>query len=86
MAHSGHPDTAGSQFFICLDDAPHLDGEVHRVWKSDQRRRCAGKTWEHAGEGVSRRTEQAERAGGVEEREDRSGGFDQVTLNSDLRV
>jgi peptidyl-prolyl cis-trans isomerase B (cyclophilin B) len=27
MAHSGHPDTAGSQFFICLDDAPHLDGK-----------------------------------------------------------
>ena len=26
MAHSGRPDTAGSQFFICLDDAPHLNG------------------------------------------------------------
>ncbi len=25
MAHSGHPDTAGSQFFLCLDRAPHLD-------------------------------------------------------------
>ena len=27
MAHSGHPDTAGSQFFLCLDEAPHLDGK-----------------------------------------------------------
>ena len=25
MARSGHPDSAGSQFFICLADAPHLD-------------------------------------------------------------
>jgi len=27
MANSGHPDTAGSQFFICLADAPPLDGK-----------------------------------------------------------
>jgi peptidyl-prolyl cis-trans isomerase B (cyclophilin B) len=26
MANSGHPDTAGSQFFICLAPAPMLDG------------------------------------------------------------
>jgi peptidyl-prolyl cis-trans isomerase B (cyclophilin B) len=26
MANSGHPDTAGSQFFICLAPAPSLDG------------------------------------------------------------
>jgi peptidyl-prolyl cis-trans isomerase B (cyclophilin B) len=26
MANSGHPDTAGSQFFICLDAQPMLDG------------------------------------------------------------
>jgi peptidyl-prolyl cis-trans isomerase B (cyclophilin B) len=26
MARLTHPDTAGSQFFICLDAAPHLDG------------------------------------------------------------
>jgi len=25
MANSGHPDTAGSQFFICLASAPHLN-------------------------------------------------------------
>ena len=26
MARSNHPDSASSQFFICFDDAPHLDG------------------------------------------------------------
>ncbi len=26
MARSIHPDSAGSQFFIMVDDAPHLDG------------------------------------------------------------
>ncbi|MEE4355687.1 MAG: peptidylprolyl isomerase [Desulfococcaceae bacterium] len=27
MARSGHPDSAGSQFFICVADVPHLDGK-----------------------------------------------------------
>ena len=27
MARSGHPDSAGSQFFIRVDDAPQLDGQ-----------------------------------------------------------
>lgn len=27
MARSAHPDSAGSQFFICLDPAPFLDGK-----------------------------------------------------------
>ncbi|MBE6855148.1 MAG: peptidylprolyl isomerase [Ruminococcus sp.] len=27
MARSGHPDSAGSQFFLMHDDAPHLDGQ-----------------------------------------------------------
>lgn len=27
MARSQHPDSAGSQFFIMTDDAPHLDGQ-----------------------------------------------------------
>lgn len=27
MARSNHPDSAGSQFFICLDAAPFLDGK-----------------------------------------------------------
>jgi peptidyl-prolyl cis-trans isomerase B (cyclophilin B) len=26
MARANHPDSAGSQFFIMVDDAPHLDG------------------------------------------------------------
>lgn len=27
MARSMHPDSAGSQFFIMVDDSPHLDGQ-----------------------------------------------------------
>ncbi len=27
MARSAHPDSASSQFFIVVDDAPHLDGQ-----------------------------------------------------------
>ncbi|NOZ66966.1 MAG: peptidylprolyl isomerase [Alphaproteobacteria bacterium] len=31
MARSAMPDSADSQFFICFDDAPHLDGQ-YSVW------------------------------------------------------
>jgi len=31
MARSGHPDSANSQFFICFDDSPWLDGK-YTVW------------------------------------------------------
>ena len=31
MARSQHPDSAGSQFFICVADSPHLDGQ-YTVW------------------------------------------------------
>jgi len=31
MARAGHPDSADSQFFICFDDAPHLDGQ-YTAW------------------------------------------------------
>lgn len=31
MARARHPNSADSQFFICLDDAPHLDGQ-YTVW------------------------------------------------------
>lgn len=27
MARSGHPDSAGSQFFLMVERAPHLDGQ-----------------------------------------------------------
>ena len=39
MARSMHPDSAGSQFFIMVADAPHLDDNMHhlvkllKVWK-----------------------------------------------------
>lgn len=31
MARAGHPDSADSQFFICLDAVPYLDGQ-YTVW------------------------------------------------------
>lgn len=31
MARSQHPDSAGSQFFICVADCPFLDGQ-YTVW------------------------------------------------------
>ena len=31
MARSGHPDSANSQFFICFDRAPGLDGQ-YTIW------------------------------------------------------
>ena len=31
MARTGNPHSANSQFFICFDDAPHLDGG-YTVW------------------------------------------------------
>ena len=31
MARSGNPNSANSQFFICFDDAPWLDGQ-YTVW------------------------------------------------------
>jgi peptidyl-prolyl cis-trans isomerase B (cyclophilin B) len=34
MARSGHPDSAGSQFFIMHEDAPHLDGKYAAFGKA----------------------------------------------------
>ncbi len=31
MARAAHPDSADSQFFICFESAPHLDGQ-YTVW------------------------------------------------------
>lgn len=31
MARSANPNSANSQFFICLDEAPHLDGQ-YTIW------------------------------------------------------
>jgi peptidylprolyl isomerase len=31
MARTGNPNSANSQFFICFDDTPHLDGQ-YTVW------------------------------------------------------
>ncbi len=34
MARSSDPNSAGSQFFICLDSAPHLDGQYTAFGKT----------------------------------------------------
>lgn len=34
MARSGHPDSAGSQFFIMHEDSPHLDGDYAAFGKT----------------------------------------------------
>lgn len=34
MARSSDPNSAGSQFFICLDNAPHLDGQYTAFGKT----------------------------------------------------
>ncbi len=34
MARSQHPDSAGSQFFICLETTPHLDGQYTAFGKT----------------------------------------------------
>ena len=36
MARSGHPDSAGSQFFIMVADAPHLDGQYAAFGKINE--------------------------------------------------
>lgn len=36
MARAAHPDSAGSQFFIMHEDAPHLDGQYAAFGKVDE--------------------------------------------------
>lgn len=36
MARSGHPDSAGSQFFVMVADSPHLDGSYAAFGKVTQ--------------------------------------------------
>lgn len=37
MARAMNPNSAGSQFFIMVEDAPHLDGQYARLWQGDFR-------------------------------------------------
>ena len=41
MARSMHPDSAGSQFFIMVGDAPHLDGQYAAFGKITSNIECA---------------------------------------------
>ncbi|MGI6365144.1 MAG: peptidylprolyl isomerase [Bacillota bacterium] len=43
MARAAHPDSAGSQFFIMVADAPHLDGEYAAFGKVTSGMECADK-------------------------------------------
>ena len=58
MARSQDPDSAGSQFFICLADARFLDKAIHRFGQVDQGRRRAGQAGRHAHHPRRRRREQ----------------------------
>ena len=49
MARSNDPDSAGSQFFICLGDASFLDGKYTAFGKLIKGRRCPGKTRQYPG-------------------------------------
>ena len=43
MARAMHPDSAGSQFFIMVADAPHLDGQYAAFGKIIEGMECADK-------------------------------------------
>ena len=43
MARAMHPDSAGSQFFIMVEDAPHLDGQYAAFGKITEGMEAADK-------------------------------------------
>ena len=58
MARSQDPDSAGSQFFICLADARFLDRQYTAFGKLIQGRRRSGKNRRHADHAQRRRRKQ----------------------------
>ena len=54
MARSGHPDSAGSQFFVMVEPAPHLDGSYAAFGKVESGMEAADKV-------VSAKTGRADR-------------------------
>ena len=69
MARSADPNSAGSQFFICLGTVSQLDHQVHGVRQSDQRPGCARQDRGHARQPQrERRDQQAADAGRARER------------------
>ena len=57
MARSADPNSAGSQFFICLGTVTRST-TIHRVRQSDQRPRCARQNWGDAGQSQARRRDE----------------------------
>ena len=47
MARSQDPNSAGSQFFICLDRCPHLDGQYTAFGQSNQWHRSRSRNWHY---------------------------------------
>jgi cyclophilin family peptidyl-prolyl cis-trans isomerase len=78
MARSNHPDSAGSQFFICHGDPKFLDRQYTTFGKLDQGRRRAGKNRHHAH--ASRRPPR--QAHGRHQRQDRPARFGEMIFAS----
>ena len=82
MARSDHPDSAGSQFFICLDRLPGLDLKYTafgKVIKGEDVLLKIGETPVGPNRG-GEMSKPKERVTG-RERHDRGGGFHQVTVD-----
>ena len=62
MARSSDPDSAGSQFFICLGARDSSRSSIHRLRQTDQRRRRPDKIGDTEATMSGRREEQADQA------------------------
>jgi peptidyl-prolyl cis-trans isomerase B (cyclophilin B) len=72
MARSADPDSAGCQFFICLDAAPFLDGKYTTFGKLIKGEDCSREAWRDRGAAFTeRRDEQTDEACGRGKHQDR---------------
>ena len=73
------PDSAGSQFFICLAPCHSPRSSIHRLRQIDQRRRCAEKIGDTGNVIGRRRKEQADKTHRDRKHQDRPGRFGEVS-------